>query len=140
MSSTIEPHPSWRPSAYLLLLQGTFYFLTGIWPLGSLDTFLQVTGPKTDLWLVQTVGALIAVMGAVMLAGAFRRRAVAETIFLAVAAALALIAVDVVFVTRRVISSIYLLDAGVESALVVAWIVILVVEACTRWKQSDTCL
>ena len=31
------------------LVQGIFYFLTGIWPLLSMETFLKVTGPKTDL-------------------------------------------------------------------------------------------
>lgn len=140
MSSAAEPRPSWRPSAYLLLLQGAFYFLTGVWPIVHIDSFLMVTGPKTDLWLVQTVGVLIAVMGATMLAGAFRRRAVAEIIFLASGAALALIAVDVVFVVRRAIGPIYLLDAAVETGLVVAWIVILIIEARTRWKQTATCL
>jgi hypothetical protein len=35
--------------------------MTGLWPLVSIGTFQQVTGPKTDLWLVKTVGVLIAV-------------------------------------------------------------------------------
>lgn len=140
MSTIAEARPSWRPSAYLLLLQGAFYFLTGVWPIVHIESFLMVTGPKTDLWLVQTVGALIAVIGAVMFAGAFRRRAAAEMFFLAAGGALALIAVDVVFVVRRVVGPIYLLDAAVETGLVVAWMVILVIEARTRWKQSDTCL
>src|SRR5438270_11614006 len=43
----------------LYLVQGVYYLLTGVWPLVSIDTFQMVTGPKTDLWLVQTVGALI---------------------------------------------------------------------------------
>lgn len=44
----------------LAFLQGTYYLLTGVWPFASMGTFLAVTGPKTDLWLVRTVGALVA--------------------------------------------------------------------------------
>ena len=32
----------------LLGLQGLYYLATGVWPLVSLDTFMQVTGPKTE--------------------------------------------------------------------------------------------
>ena len=131
---------TFSPSAYVLVVQGVFYFLTGLWPLLSMDTFLMVTGPKTDLWLVQTVGVLIAVMGVVMVAGVARRRATPEVVVLAVGAALALIGVDVVFVTRGVIPRIYLLDAAVEAALVLGWVVALIVEATTRWKRAATCL
>jgi hypothetical protein len=35
-----------------------------------MPSFLAVTGPKTDLWFVQTVGALIAVVGAALLLAA----------------------------------------------------------------------
>lgn len=131
---------TFSPSAYVLVVQGIFYVLTGVWPLLSMDTFLRVTGPKTDLWLVQTVGVLIAVMGVVMLAAVSRRRAAPEVVVLAVGAALALIAVDVVFVTRGVIPRIYLLDAAVEATLILGWVVALTVEATTRWKRDATCL
>jgi hypothetical protein len=30
------------------LVQGTYFFVTGIWPILSMNTFLKVTGPKTD--------------------------------------------------------------------------------------------
>ena len=48
---------------YISLAQGLFYFLTGVWALVSIDTFQKVTGPKTDLWLVKTVGVLFRVIG-----------------------------------------------------------------------------
>jgi hypothetical protein len=44
----------------VLLAQGIFYLLTGIWPLVSTNTFQKVTGPKQDLWLVRTAGVWIA--------------------------------------------------------------------------------
>src|SRR5690348_4295033 len=109
-------------TGYVALLQGIYFFVTGIWPLFSIDTFQMVTGPKTDLWLVQTVGALIAVIGAVLLVAGWRRHATAEVILLALGSALALGAVDVIFVVRQVIPPIYLLDAVGEAVLVLAWL------------------
>ena len=65
-----------------------------------LRSFVWVTGPKTDYWLVLTVGAILFVIGVA---------AVAATC-------------DIVFVSSGVISRIYLLDAAAELALVVGWI------------------
>ena len=47
----------------LALLQGIFYVATGVWPLIDIVSFQVVTGPKTDLWLVKTVGVLVTVIG-----------------------------------------------------------------------------
>src|SRR5262245_26510628 len=70
-------------------LQALYYLATGLWPLVHMDSFLAVTGPKTDLWLVRTVGALIAVIGA-SLAVSVARRLTPEAMVLAIASALAL--------------------------------------------------
>lgn len=152
MSTTAHPEPversraAWRnatsfhPTAYIACIQGLYFFVTGIWPLLSIDTFQMVTGPKTDLWLVQTVGVLIAVIGAVLLLALWRRRATAEVIVLALASAVALFGVDVVFVARNVVDRVYLLDAAAEAGLVVLWMGALILEARSWWKRSDTCL
>lgn len=135
-SSTMAAHAT----GYVAFLQGIYFFVTGIWPLFSIDTFQMVTGPKTDLWLVQTVGALIGVVGAVLLVAGWRRHTTAEVILLALGSAFALGAVDVIFVVRHVIAPIYLLDAVAEGGLVVLWLIALALEARTLWKRSDTCL
>jgi len=127
-------------SALPALVQGLYYLATGVWPLVSIDTFLAVTGPKTDLWLVQTVGALIGVIGAILLVAAARRQAGVEATLLALGSALALAAVDVTFVTRGVIDRIYLLDALAEVILVVGWGAALAIDARTRWARARTCL
>ena len=81
-----------------------------------------MTGPKTDFWLVRTVGALISVIGAALLLGGRRSRWVPEFTFLAAGSALCLAIVDIVGVAVRRISPVYLLDAVGELALVAAWI------------------
>lgn len=107
----------------LAWLQGVFYVLTGLWPLVSLETFLAVTGPKVDLWLVKTVGLLIAVIGATLLLGIRRRRIGPELVFLAAGSAAGLAGVDLVYALGDRIWDVYLLDAVVEIVLVLAWVV-----------------
>jgi hypothetical protein len=101
--------------------QGLYYLATGLWPLVSMETFLAGTGPKTDLWLVNTVGALVAAVGAALLVAAWRGVS-AEAVTLGVGAIIALTAIDVVYVSRRVIPPVYLLDALGEVFLLVGWL------------------
>ncbi len=121
MSTLMAPARE-RGSRVLALLQGLYYLATGVWPLVDMGTFLRVTGGKTDLWLVNRVGALVAVVGLVLVAAGVRRRVSLELGLLGGAAAAALAAVDLTYVIRGRISAIYLLDAAVEIVLVLAWI------------------
>src|SRR4051812_12945663 len=105
----------------LSIAQGIYFLITGIWPLVSIRTFEAVTGPKTDDWLVKTVGVQVAVVGAVLLLAGCRGRVAPEVAFLAVGSSLGLTAIDLWYVARRVISRIYLLDAAVELILVGLW-------------------
>lgn len=105
----------------LAALQGVYFLATGVWPLVHIDSFLAVTGPKTDLWLVQTVGALVAVVGGVLLLAAARGRVSWEALALGAGGAAALGAVDVVFVARDVIPPVYLADAAAEAVFVLWW-------------------
>lgn len=94
--------------------QGVYYLVTGVWPLVSLRTFEMVTGPKTDDWLVHTVGVLAVVIGATLLVGARRRSPSAETLVLAGGAAAAFAGVELVYALGGMISRVYLADAVVE--------------------------
>ena len=40
-------------------LQALYYFVTAVWPFIHLESFLSVTGDKTDIWLVKTVSVLL---------------------------------------------------------------------------------
>ena len=109
------------PLVLLAWLQGVYFFLAGVWPLLHMPSFLAVTGPKVDLWLVKTVGVLIAVIGAALLLGARRRSVGPELALLAVASAAGLAAIDLVYALSGRISDIYLLDAAAEIGLIVLW-------------------
>lgn len=112
-----------RPTARALAsLQGAYFALTGLWALVSISTFMAVTGPKTDAWLVKTVGVLVLVIGVVLLQAARRGAAASpEARTLAVACAMGLAAIDVVYVSTSTISPVYLLDAVVEIGFVLLW-------------------
>jgi hypothetical protein len=108
-------------SSTLAVFQGTYYTATGIWPLVHLRSFLAVTGPKNDLWLVRTVGSLVTCIGAQMLIAGRRGEVVPEVKMLAALSAASLAGIDVCYAANRTISPVYLLDAAVEVALGVLW-------------------
>jgi hypothetical protein len=103
------------------LIQGAYYMVTALWQFIHMRSFLVVTGPKSDLWLVRTVGALILVISLPLLFTGFQGSPEKEIILLGIAAAVALAAIDIFYVARRVISPIYLGDSAVELGLLAAW-------------------
>src|SRR3954447_2511066 len=116
----------------LLWVQGVYYAITGIWPLVSIETFQLVTGRKTDHlvtgregdhWLVNTVGVLVIAIGTTVLFAARRRAFPAEVAVLAIASAIGLTCIDVVYYARGTISAVYLFDAALEMAFVIAWVI-----------------
>ena len=98
----------------MLLTQSAGYLATGVWPILDRHSFELVTGPKTDFWLVRTVGVLVAVIGFVLGIGGMRRPRSLQAIALASASAIGLSAVDLNYALRGRISRVYLLDALVE--------------------------
>jgi hypothetical protein len=118
-----EDQPSHRSPAAdrrIATVQGTYFLTTGLWPIVHLPSFEAVTGPKTEGWLVKTVGLLTAAIGGcLLLAG--RRRVAPEVRWLAVASAAAFGGVDVWYAARRRISPVYLLDAVAQAAVIAAW-------------------
>ena len=105
----------------LAAAQGTFYVATGVWSIVGRRSFQRVTGFKFEGWLLKTVGALVTASGAAMIEAARHDRVTPEIRLLAEGSAASLAAIDVVYVARRRIRPVYLLDAVVEAALVAAW-------------------
>ena len=114
--------PIWLAGSLVALIQSLFYVVTGVWPLVSRASFERITGPKTDFWLVRTVGVLITVIGLVLGVAGLRRSATTELALLGAGSAAGLAGIDSVYVTRQRVSRVYLLDALAELGLIVAWI------------------
>jgi hypothetical protein len=116
-----------NPLRRVALVQGIYFLATGLWPLLHMESFLAVTGPKIELWLVRTVGVLVMVIGLVLVLSWRRREVSDEIVCLAVGSALGLAAIDIIYVLARTIPPVYLADAALELALVVWW-------AAARWR------
>jgi len=110
-----------RMATWIARVQGWFYLLTGLWAVVDINSFQRVTGPKLDLWLVKTVGVLVIVIGASLLAAARERRYGTPILVLAVGSALGLAGIDLIYALGGRISPIYLLDAAAEIVLAVLW-------------------
>jgi hypothetical protein len=113
--------PPTEEAVRLARLQAIFYIVTGIWPFLSMRSFEAVTGPKVDRWLVKTVGALVTVIGCALALASRRRQLAPEVVLVAAGSAAALATIDTVYVAKRRISPVYLLDAVAEIALVAGW-------------------
>ena len=102
-----------------MLAGGAYYLATGVAPFVSRRAFEAVTGPKREWWLVQTVGGIVTAVGAGMISAAARGRMTPEVVAIASGSAASLAAIDVVYSLNGRIRPVYLLDAGLQAALLV---------------------
>jgi hypothetical protein len=102
-------------------LQAAYFLVSGLWPIVSRPTFEAVTGPKTDYWLVRTVGGLACVIGTTLGVASYRNRVSRELAVLGIGSALAFGVVDVSYATTGRISRIYLVDAALECLIARGW-------------------
>ena len=102
--------------------QGFYYLVTGTWSIVHIDSFQKVTGPKTDLWLVKTVGTLLIAIGAGLILAAANGQFDPGLVLIAIASAAALLAIDLIYVSKRIISPVYVLDATAELGLIAWWV------------------
>lgn len=117
------PAPDRRRQAWrgILLAEGAYLVVSGVWPLVWMDGFLDVTGPKEELWLVRTVGLLAAVIGLTLFVAAARETYTPEVAFLAVSTAFTFLAVDVVGWAAGALRWTYLVDAVAQAVFLLAW-------------------
>jgi len=106
------------------LFQGLYFLVSGVWPIIHIASFLKITGPKIDLWLVKTVGVLLSVIGAVLLCAGVMDQITTSIFYLGIGSAAGLTAIEIIYVSKKVISPIYLLDAVIEIILMIWWILL----------------
>jgi hypothetical protein len=105
--------------------QGVYTFITAVWPIVDIDSFMRVTGYKTDIWLVKTVSVLLLAFSIGLLASAFSKRLEVSISLLALVASAGLAYVDFYYPANGIISNIYMADGAVEVVFVVAWLILL---------------
>jgi hypothetical protein len=114
----------------LLWVQGVYTLLTATWGLVEIDSFMAVTGPKTDIWLVKTVSAILAATGITFLSFAREKKPLITACILGLTLALALAAIDFYYTAKEVIRWVYAADGAVELLFSICWALIL-----AKWKN-----
>lgn len=118
---------------WLFNVQGIYYSLTGIWPVLDIDSFMLVTGPKTDIWLVKTVGLLSVSIGLTLL---FVKKYRIPPVLNALSA-MSFLVIDVYYALIDRISDIYLADAFVELIFLIGAITIFLRQPVDRQAVSN---
>lgn len=117
---------------YLVWTQATYILVTAIWSLVHIESFMAVTGGKTDVWLVKTVGALLVPVAISLYFHLFIDTDHRPAVALASLTALAFLCIDVYYALADVISDIYLADAVVELIFLCLWIFFILSKAERR--------
>lgn len=109
----------------LLWIQGLYTLLTALWGLIDIDSFMAVTGPKNDIWLVKTVSTILLAIAVTLLSYIYVKTDPLPAILLGFYTSAGLAAIDFYYSGRAVISPIYALDGIAEVIFAVAWIYLL---------------
>ncbi|MGE3975418.1 MAG: hypothetical protein AB7F59_12915 [Bdellovibrionales bacterium] len=107
---------------YLIYFQSIFYAITALWAFVDMQSFMHVTGPKTDTWLVHTVSWLILAIAFTLFSAATTRSITFPIAVLGIFSSSFLAGVDIYFSMSGVIRKVYLLDAVVEFFILFGWI------------------
>lgn len=110
---------------YTLIIQSIYYLLTAVWPIIDIESFMEVTGPKTDIWLVKTVAALLLPVSFCFMASAYTRSGFWPVSILAAGSAAALFLIDFYYAGDGTISKVYMADGIIEIIFVLIWIYII---------------
>lgn len=109
----------------LLWIQGLYTLLTALWGLIDIDSFMAVTGPKNDLWLVKTVSVVLLAIAVTLLSFVFVSSDPLPAILLGFLTSAGLAAIDFYYSGREVISTVYALDGIAEVVFALAWVYLL---------------
>jgi hypothetical protein len=108
-----------------LLFQSYYYLITALWPIVHIESFMAVSGPKTDVWLVKTVAVLLLAISVCFITQLELRQTGRAVIALAITCCAGLLYVDCYYAFNDIISDVYLLDGVIELVLLILWLVIL---------------
>ena len=110
---------------------------SGLWPLLSIKSFEAVTGPKTDVWLVKTVGGLLSVVGLHTILSSQTGTDARKGGAVAGGVSATLAYISGFYAIRRRISKVYLLDSAIQTTWTLLWIRALLARDCDDLAAKD---
>jgi hypothetical protein len=112
-------------AVWIAPVQAAYFVLIGLWAIVHMPSFLMVSGPKEDLWLVQTVGLLLFGIGVALCVTAWRGQLDLSKVTLAISSSFSLTLIDVIHGAKGTIARVYLLDALAEIVLIAVSVVVI---------------
>ena len=109
---------------YLIIVQAVYILLTALWPIIDIRSFMAVTGYKTDIWLVKTVGALLIPVALTLVMYLYIPTDRRPALMLGSGTAAAFICIDFYYALTDVIPDIYLADGLAEILFLACWLYI----------------
>src|SRR5688572_24744206 len=92
---------------FTLMIQGLYYLLTALWPLIDIDSFMDVSGPKTDVWLVKTVSVLLLCISVFLISAGIHKRFNVSVAVFAASLTVGLTVIDIYYSITDVIWNVY---------------------------------
>ena len=102
----------------LLLWQGLYYGVTGIWALVALDSFSQVTGDHGDAFDMHSIAALAVVLGIAFIRGAMGGKHLVFAGWLLLGSAMAVIVPELIYFSE-IKGTLFLVDLLEEVSVAV---------------------
>jgi hypothetical protein len=109
----------------LLGVQCIYTFITAVWSLVDIESFMLVTGYKTDIWLVKTVGAILVSISLCMATHLFIRTDHLPVVILAIFSSIGFICIDFYYALNDIISNVYLADGFAQILFLLGWFYLL---------------
>jgi hypothetical protein len=116
-------YPS-RQMRALVIIQGSYYMITALWPLIHIESYMMLVGPITDIWLAKTVATMVIAISITMFFHLSLRTDHRPLVLLGVSSSLAFAYTDVYYSVTGTLSNIYLLDAAAEFLFMASWVVL----------------
>ncbi|MGD8867101.1 MAG: hypothetical protein PVI01_05715 [Gemmatimonadales bacterium] len=112
-----------RRRRVVMLVQGTYYILTGLWPLAHFSSFSRAVALSVNPFQAQASGAVLVVIGAYLLEAGRREPPGASATLLGIAIAGAIAVVDLVWLPRLAAPSALWGDLLAEVAIATALVI-----------------
>ncbi|HLT74991.1 MAG TPA: hypothetical protein VKZ68_07885 [Ohtaekwangia sp.] len=121
----------------LLIVQSVYTLITGVWPLIHIESFIAATGPKEDIWLVKTVGAMLIPVSLALAAFVWINASRIPAILLGGLMAVVFAVIDFHYALADVISNVYMLDGVLQLIFIIGWIWIARLELLDHRKSLE---
>ena len=104
-----------------LFMQGMYIFLTALWALVDIKSFMIITGPKTDIWLVKTVAVSLISISLFFILSSAKSEDPAVS-FTAFAFSFGFAYIDFFYSLNRTIRWVYAIDGVIETLFGLLWL------------------